>query len=308
MHNMSPDRPCCAAANHATVFSAPTAPPRAISASRSRAAVAATLWLAATASGTAQAAGISSFEGLASGPGQFFIGTPQPFPGAASSFQSGFVTYGHHAVDWGGGFTAWSGFAWSNVNDPGTPGFGNQYAARAGAGALGTATYAVGFLPAVFGGGGQTERRTIQFDLPSLLTGAWFTNTTYSALSMLEGDAFTRPFASATGDFLELTIEGLSAGVVTGSLTFALADFRGPTPFVLNDWRFVDLSALGFVDGLGFRLNGSDFGPFGLNTPAYFAMDELSRQAVVPLPGAVWGFLAGLGVLGRCLRTRQTLA
>jgi hypothetical protein len=255
-----------------------------------------------------QAAGISNLEGLASAPGQFFAGNPQPFPGGASSFQSGFVTYDHHAVDWGGGSSAWSGFAWSSVNDPTTPGFGNQYAARPGGGAQGSQTYAVAFLPAVPGGEGGTEQRAIRFDLPSLLSGAWFANTTYGALSMLEGDTFSRAFSSANGDFLELTIEGLAGGAVTGSLSFALADFRVPTPFVREDWTFVDLSGLGWVDGLGFRLRGSDFGPFGLNTPAYFAMDELGRQAVIPLPGAVWGFVGALGLVGRWRFRRRSPA
>jgi len=273
---------------------------------RRRTAVA--LLLAGLASTPVQAAGISSLEGLASGPGQFHVGNPQPFPGGSSSFQSGFVTYGHNAIDWGGGFSSWAGFAWSNVNDPTTPGFGNQYAARAGGGARGSETYVVGFLPAVAGGGGSTGQRAVHFDLPSLLDGAWFTTTTYSALSMLQGDAFTRPFSHANGDFLELTIEGLSAGAVTGSLSFALADYRGTSPFVRSDWHFVELAGLGWVDGLRFQLRGSDFGAFGLNTPAYFAMDELSRQAVVPLPGAVWGFAAGLGLLGHWRRARRTAA
>lgn len=264
------------------------------------------LLLAGLASAPALAADTSGFEGLADAPGSFHRGDPQPFPGGSTQFQSGFATFGHNAIEWGGGFSSWVGFAWSNVNDPTTAGFGNQYAARPGRGALGSETYVVGFLPAVAGGAGRTEQRAIGFDLPSLLGGAWFTNTTYAALSMLEGDAFTRPFSSTTGDFLELTIEGLSAGAVTGSLSLALADYRGPSPFVLSDWHFVDLSGLGWVDGLRFQLQGSDFGPFGLNTPAYFAMDELSRVAAVPLPAAVWGFVAALGLLGHRRRERRT--
>jgi hypothetical protein len=251
------------------------------------------------------AADVSSFEGLAAGPGNFFTGNPQPFPGGESTFQSGFATYEHTAIDFGGGFTSWSGFAWSNVADTTTPGFTNQYASFAGSGALGSAGYAVAFLPSASGLGGTTLTRSITFDVLSLLQGAWFTNTTYAALSMLDGDAFTRAFSLASDDFLELTIEGLASGAVTSSLTFALADYRGDTPVLIDEWTFIDLSGLGWVDGLRFRLSGSDFGQFGLNTPAYFAMDELTRQAAVPLPAAVWGFTAALGLLAHRRRRPQ---
>ena len=48
------------------------------------------------------------------------------------------------------------------------------------------------------------------------------------------------------------------------------------------DWVLVDLSGLGTVAALEFELASSDNGPFGMNTPSYFALDDLM---FVPEPG-----------------------
>lgn len=44
---------------------------------------------------------------------------------------------------------------------------------------------------------------------------------------------------------------------------------------VQKDWKTVDLSALGKVTMLTFYFSGSDTGSWGLNTPAYFAFDNV---------------------------------
>ena len=44
---------------------------------------------------------------------------------------------------------------------------------------------------------------------------------------------------------------------------------------VQKDWKTVDLSALGKVTMLTFYFSGSDVGSWGLNTPAYFALDNV---------------------------------
>ena len=72
----------------------------------------------------------------------------------------------------------------------------------------------------------------------------------------------------------------------------------------MDDWEWVDLSSLGTVAGLEFDLSSSDTGPSGMNTPAYFAMDDLTPASAVPIPGAVW--LLGSGLIGIiCIRRKS---
>jgi MYXO-CTERM domain-containing protein len=55
----------------------------------------------------------------------------------------------------------------------------------------------------------------------------------------------------------------------------------------------VSLASLGAVQSLRFSLASSDTGEYGINTPAYFAMDNLSVTAV-PEPSACLLALAGV--------------
>ena len=67
-----------------------------------------------------------------------------------------------------------------------------------------------------------------------------------------------------------------------GSVDFYLADFRSgdaPLGYVVETWRNVNLTSLYSAQALSFTLTSSDNGAFGMNTPAYFAADDLSVTA-----------------------------
>jgi hypothetical protein len=117
---------------------------------------------------------------------------------------------------------------------------------------------------------------------------------------------FAKKFGGADGtdpDFLALSIEGLDGNAAsTGTVEFMLADFRfsdSADDYILTDWASVSLAPLGTVAALSFSLTGSDVGAFGLNTPAYFALDNLSS---VPLPPALALLAPALGLLVRWRR------
>ncbi len=239
-------------------------------------------------------AATSTFDDLALAPESHF------FPRVSTSFSSGAATFNHNFNDWGGDccHTDW---VYSNRTDTTTEGFMNQHSAVAGGGAEGSANYAIANVGAPVAG----------FAGPVAVQGAWFTNTTYAALSMLNGDGFAKKFGGADGseaDWFKLTVIGLDGvGQNTGSVDFMLADFRFDDPsqdYIVTDWRWLDLSGLGVVSGLQFALSSSDSGAFGINTPAYFAMDSLTVSAV-PEPGQAAILLAGLALVGAVTRRRM---
>jgi hypothetical protein len=198
-------------------------------------------------------------------------------------------------TDFGGGFFGWNGWSVSNHTDTTTPGIANQYSSFAGGGASGSSQYGVMF----------SDTADITFAAPETISGAFFTNMTYSALSMLNGDSFAKQFGGASGtdpDWFNITIEGLLGAAVTGSQVFYLADYRfadSGDDYVLDQWTWVDLSGLGVIDELRFTFGSSDIGTFGINTPTYAAMDFLVS---VPEPNTALLCAVGLLILSRASR------
>ncbi len=206
-------------------------------------------------------------------------------PGAPGGFTSGGVLFENDG--------AFLGFAASTTTDTTTPGFTNQYSNIAGSGAGGSATFGVAFADA-----------TIVLPSPSVVDGAKFTNTTFAALSMRDGDAFAKQFGGPSGsdpDFFRLLVEGFDAGgSSTGIVEFDLADFTfedDSQDFILDEWVFLDLTGLGVVKTLSLDWQSSDVGPFGINTPTYVAIDDLAFTPI-PEPGAALLLGLGLATLG----------
>jgi hypothetical protein len=192
----------------------------------------------------------------------------------------GFVSNGEtfpnsYNPDW----SSWNGFAYSRSTDTETAGWGNQYSAFTGSGNADSPTFAVK------NGGANFSLSTV-----SSVQGVYVTNTTYAALSMRDGDMFAKQFGSSLNaageddgtngeDWFLLTITGLDAEEnEVGSVEFYLADFRfaaDEDDYIVDSWQYVDLTSLGTVAHLSFQLTSSDVGNWGMNTPNYFALDDL---------------------------------
>jgi hypothetical protein len=96
---------------------------------------------------------------------------------------------------------------------------------------------------------------------------------------MLNGDMFAHKFHN--GDWFKLTIYGYYGGAVSDSVSAYLADFLFPDSsmnYILKTWQWVDLLPLHDVDSLVFSLTSSDTGMYGMNTPAYFCMDNFTTD------------------------------
>ena len=104
--------------------------------------------------------------------------------------------------------------------------------------------------------------------------GMYVNNTTYAYASMTKGDDFAgEPFGD--DDWFLLTVNGsLNGKAVNTSVEFYLAKGKN----IVTEWTYVDLSKLGEIDALSFALTGSRTGDYGLNTPAYFCIDNLGAK------------------------------
>ena len=213
--------------------------------------------------------------------GSYYNGNPGTNVSNSAGWSSGGVQFNN---SYNGTFDFWSGFAYSNVANSTTAGFSNQYAAFPGGGSA-SSQYAIAFN---FGQGDAV----VSFAAPVVVNSADFANTTYAALSMRDGDAFSKKFGGDSGndlDFLRLDVYGYLGGVNTGTSSLYLADYRfsnNSLDFILNGWSSQNLAGLGVVDSLQFDLISSDVGAFGTNTPTYFAFDNLSITAV-PEPTSI---------------------
>jgi hypothetical protein len=209
--------------------------------------------------------------------------SPESFNNGSSG-SGGFIENGvvfsneYHSSSYGDYAT---GFSVSNKTDKTTVGFVNQYSAYTGSG-YNSSNYGV-FTPdgsITFAGQGVDVH---SFNI---------TNTTYAALSMRDGDQFAKKFGSVNGpgnttpdgtngaDYFRVwTIAHRENGSKIDSTVFYLADFRSEDnnkDYILNTWGHVDLTFIKeTVYKLSFKFESSDVGSYGMNTPAFFAIDNL---------------------------------
>jgi len=192
----------------------------------------------------------------------------------SEKFSSGLARFYN---DYNSDFGSWSGWSYSNVTDTLTAGFMNQYSAITGGGFEGNVSQGNYGVSSLYG----ASVFDFNLDKAHALEGFFVTNSTYAALSMKEGDAFAKKFGGDDGsdpDFFKLNIWGRHDGSSTDTLEFYLADFRDDNSdmdYLIETWQWVDLSSLGKVDSLLFGLESSDMGAWGMNTPAYFCVDDL---------------------------------
>ncbi|HET6242976.1 MAG: DUF4465 domain-containing protein [Bacteroidetes bacterium] len=186
-------------------------------------------------------------------------------------------------LTWGG---YWSeGFAYSNMKDSTTAGFTNLYSARTASGYYNSANYAIGMDAAVIHLKNAAKG--------GIVNGMYVTNSTYAAISMLQGDAIGKQFGSIYGangdidgtqgkDWYKLSITGFyNNAPINDTVDFYLADYRfsnASQNYIVTTWEWVNLESLGNLDSLIFHLSSSDNGDWGMNTPGYFCVDDFTTM------------------------------
>jgi len=189
------------------------------------------------------------------------------------------------------GYSFWgSGFVYSNMRDTVTSGPANEYAASTDSG-YHSKTYVVAT-------GQENYINLLSTAKNKPLQSVYITNATYAHNSMRDGDQFAKKFT--TGDWFKLVISGY--GQDTNKVQFLrdtvevyLADFRSADStqhYILNTWKNVNLAKLKDVDSITFTLSSSDTGAYGMNTPAYFCLDNLTTFETSASVANVSSFIA----------------
>jgi hypothetical protein len=133
--------------------------------------------------------------------------------------------------------------------------------------------------------------------------GMYVCNSTWAYHSMETGDFVAKKFGGPTGndpDWFKLQVKRYYKDTLRNdTVDVYLADFRfsnNAQDYILKTWTWIDLRKLGvtdtigFTDSLAFYLSSSDNGSFGMNTPAFFCIDNLTTNA--PTTNGIQNFIS----------------
>lgn len=172
-----------------------------------------------------------------------------------------------------------SGFAYTNKNNVDSGNYRHLYNCIAGKGYNNSTYYATGQA------NGKIKLKT---STDNTVNGFYVTNSTYAYKSMKNGDLFAKKFGGTTGndpDWFKLTVKGFFGGAMkTDSVEFYLADYRfsnNTLDYIVNGWQWVNCSSLGIVDSIQFFMYSTDNSAWGMNTPAFFSIDNFTTSQSV---------------------------
>lgn len=186
--------------------------------------------------------------------------------------------------DWDTTYSYWSsGSAYTNVKDSTNGNYSNLYGCIAYNGYNNSNYYVT-----------LQNYATIVLKSPyQIVDGFYITNTTYAAKVVKYGNMFSRPFGDTTGtgcgcpqgsypDWFKVVVRGYKNGaMLNDSVEFYLADYRfsnSSQDYIVWNWQWVNCNTLGQVDSIQFFMSSSDTGPWGMNTPAFFSIDNFTTS------------------------------
>ena len=196
-----------------------------------------------------------------------------------------FATFRYH---WDTGSSSWrSGSAFTNVKDTANGTYTNLYGSITN-GAFNGSTYVT-----------VKDSAIIKMNSNALsLSGFFVTNTTYAYKTIKNGNSLSRKFGDTTGtfsglpqgtypDWFKLIVHPYRGGVLlTDSVEHYLADYRQAgtaNDYIQNNWQYVFCANLPISDSIKITMRSSDTGIYGINTPAYFCMDNFTVVNTVGL-------------------------
>lgn len=170
---------------------------------------------------------------------------------------------------------SWYGYSVSNKTDKETEGYLNQYSVYAGSGAKGSKQFAIAFQGAEYDENWNSTPVYSSFEREDGASfspvSAYFALTTYTYLSTQKGDAYAKKFEA--GDFYKVTVIGTTADGKTNEVVFDAINIDNNVAF--TSWQNISLKQLGEVVKVELKFESSDTGAYGMNTPAYIAIDNI---------------------------------
>ena len=192
--------------------------------------------------------------------------------GSAGKFTEGIVSFQNvngYDEDWD--YPYWYGFAYSKKQDVTTQGPENQWSAYVMNDDENN-IFMVGYIDDFFG----EPVIEINFSQPVKDLSFDIANSTYVALSMINGDDFAKQFTET--DWFLLTIKATSTEAIE-TITMKLGDGTKIT----NVWNNIQVQSSN-ITKLEFYLTSSDVTTYGdvtyMNTPAYFCIDNIKARIV----------------------------
>jgi len=127
------------------------------------------------------------------------------------------------------------------------------------------------------------SRITVTDGNAASFSGFYINNNEMAYITMRDGTMFNKKFGGDSGndpDWFRVKIWGIRAdNTVTEPIYHYLAAFRfddNTLDYIHDSWNWVDLQSMGMGKDLRFTMESTDSGDFGINTPAYFCMDNLT--------------------------------
>ncbi len=112
-----------------------------------------------------------------------------------------------------------------------------------------------------------------------VIEGLYICNTSYAYAQMTTDLGSGVPMCEESGGHVKVIFTGYDAkGVVTGKVEEYLANFEKKSGYylgILQGWKPVTLATLGRIHSLSIDIESTDMGAYGMNTPAYVAIDDI---------------------------------
>lgn len=217
----------------------------------------------------------ANFENLSLEPESYWNGSDN-----SGEFNSGgWIFYNTYNSTYG----SWNGWAYSNTTDTETYSWENQYSSAGIPSYPIEGNYGVAYIigdwendyspvPVVI----KTEN-----DEAVSVAGMWICLSAYTNMYMDDEQAYGGNYAN-NQHYLKLIVRGYSPDAFTWNiLEVYLADYRFQNSdynFKFDNWQYINIENLGEVSELQFIMESSDTGEYGLNTPAYFCIDNFNQE------------------------------